>query len=398
MNNLEDYNTNKLLKLFISVLEQAQCGTIYLLYKRKVIFSSQGQYEGPLAKIYINDLNCLKNFFVRGDLGWAESYIEKLWTTDHLSDFLQWGAMNFKYFSKYIRGKWYIILYLRLKHYLNSNTKNGSKKNITYHYDLGNDFYESWLDKSMTYSSAIFQNENQRLYQAQINKFKKLASLCRVKENDKVLEIGCGWGAYSIFLAKTRMVNVDAITISKKQYEVVKKKIFEEGLNQKINVKLLDYRDIKGKYDKIFSIEMFEAVGEKYWTIYFDKIKSHLKENGRFGLQTITIDNNFFQSYRKFPDFIQTYIFPGGMLASQEALTTTLGKNGLKIYKKYLFGDHYARTLNYWKNSFEQSWDEIKKFGFDSNFKRLWEYYFSYCEGGFKSGNINVGQFLIGRE
>ena len=191
-----------------------------------------------------------------------------------------------------------------------------------------------------------------------------------------MLEIGCGWGAYSIFLAKTRMVNVDAITISKKQYEVVKKKIFEESLNQKINVKLLDYRDIKGKYDKIFSIEMFEAVGEKYWTIYFDKIKSHLKENGRFGLQTITIDNNFFQSYRKFPDFIQTYIFPGGMLASQEALTTTLGKNGLKIYKKYLFGDHYARTLNYWKNSFEQSWDEIKKFGFDSHFKRLWEYFF----------------------
>ena len=398
MNNLEDLNRDKLLKLFISVLEQAQCGTIYLLYKKKVIFSSQGKIQGPLAKIYVNDLNCLKNFFVKGDLGWAESYIENLWTTDNLSDFLQWGAMNFKYFSKYIRGKWYVILYLRLKHYLNSNTKNGSKKNITFHYDLGNDFYESWLDKSMTYSSAIFQNENQKLYQAQINKFKKLTSLCRVTENDKVLEIGCGWGAYSIFLAKTRMVHVDAITISKKQYDVVKKKIFEEGLNQKINVKLLDYRDVKGKYDKIFSIEMFEAVGEKYWTTYFDKIKSHLKENGKFGLQTITIDNNFFQSYRKFPDFIQTYIFPGGMLASQEALTKTLGQNGLKIYKKYLFGDHYARTLNYWKVSFEQSWDEIKKFGFDPHFKRLWEYYFSYCEGGFKSGNIDVGQFLIGRE
>ena len=334
MNNLEDLNRDKLLKLFISVLEQAQCGTIYLLYKKKVIFSSQGKIQGPLAKIYVNDLNCLKNFFVKGDLGWAESYIENLWTTDNLSDFLQWGAMNFKYFSKYIRGKWYVILYLRLKHYLNSNTKNGSKKNITFHYDLGNDFYESWLDKSMTYSSAIFQNENQKLYQAQINKFKKLTSLCRVTENDKVLEIGCGWGAYSIFLAKTRMVHVDAITISKKQYDVVKKKIFEEGLNQKINVKLLDYRDVKGKYDKIFSIEMFEAVGEKYWTTYFDKIKSHLKENGKFGLQTITIDNNFFQSYRKFPDFIQTYIFPGGMLASQEALTKTLGQNGLKIYKK----------------------------------------------------------------
>ena len=389
---------SKLLKIFMSILSQAEFGTIYLLHNRKVIFRSQGIMPGPLAKIYINDQTCIKNFFLKGEIGWAESYIRNLWTTDNLSSFLQWGALNFRFFSDYVRGKWYITLYLRLRHYLNSNSKNGSRKNITYHYDLGNEFYRIWLDESMTYSSAIFKDKNQKLFLAQKNKFSKLASLCKVKENEKTLEIGCGWGAFSIFLAKIKKANVTAITISKKQFDVVKKKVFEEGLTQKVNVKLLDYRDISGKYDKIFSIEMFEAVGEKYWPIYFDKIKSHLVKNGKFGLQTITIDNNYFESYRKFPDFIQTYIFPGGMLASQEVLDKTLKKTGLKIYKKSLFGDHYAKTLNEWKNSFENSWDEIKKLGFDMNFKRLWEYYFSYCEGGFKSGNINVGQFLIGRE
>ncbi len=389
---------SKLLKIFMSVLGQAEFGTIYLLHKRKVIFSSQGKMPGPLAMIYINDQTCIKNFFLKGDIGWAESYIRNLWTTDNLSNFLQWGALNFRFFSDYIRGKWYITFYLRLRHYLNSNSKNGSRKNITYHYDLGNEFYGRWLDESMTYSSAIFKDKNQKLFLAQKNKFSKLANLCSVKENEKILEIGCGWGAFSIFLAKTKKANVTAITISKKQFDIVRKKVFEEGLTQKVNVKLLDYRDISGKYDKIFSIEMFEAVGEKYWPIYFDKIKSHLVKNGKFGLQTITIDNNYFESYRKFPDFIQTYIFPGGMLASQEILDKTLRKTGLKIYKKFLFGDHYAKTLNAWKNSFENSWEEIKKLGFDTSFKRLWEYYFSYCEGGFKSGNINVGQFLIGRE
>ena len=339
----------------------------------------------------------MSNFFLKGDLGWAESYIENLWDTKNLTDFLEWGALNFHCFTNYIRGKWYVILFVRLKHLLNSNSKKGSKRNISFHYDLGNEFYKHWLDKSMTYSSAIFSSKDQRLYDAQINKFSNLADLCDIKSNDSVLEVGCGWGSFSIYLAKIIKAKVTAITISKKQFELVKKRIFEENLSDKIDVKLLDYRDLKGKFDKIVSIEMFEAVGEKYWPLYFRVLKNNLKTGGKIGLQTITIKDNYFLSYKKFPDFIQTYIFPGGMLPSVRSLNNTLDSEGLKILKENLFGQHYARTLNVWRESFDSSWADIKKSGFDVSFKRLWSYYLSYCEGGFKSGNINVGQFLIGR-
>ena len=386
------------LNLFFSVLSQSSYGEINILYNKKPIFHFKAKAQGPRAIVNIKDFKCIENFFLKGDLGWAESYIQGLWETSNLSDFLEWGAKNFHSFSNFIRGKWYIILYLRFKHYLNMNSKKGSQKNIKFHYDLGNDFYKSWLDESMTYSSAIFEDSDQKLFDAQINKFKNLSNLCNINSNDHVLEIGCGWGSFSIFLAKTIRAHVTAITISKKQYQVVKQRVYEEELSDKVNVKLLDYRDLKGKFDKIVSIEMFEAVGEKYWSLYFDTLKNNLKKSGKIGIQTITIKDDYFQTYKKFPDFIQTYIFPGGMLPSISSLRNTLNRSGLKLIDKNLFGQHYARTLSHWKKSFEHSWDEIKKNGFDSNFKRLWQYYLSYCEGGFRSGNINVGQFLIGKE
>lgn len=383
--------------LFCSVLSQAKYGKIKIIDNNNSVFEHSGQNNGPNTVIQIHDFRCVSNFFLKGDLGWAESYIENLWDTKNLTDFLEWGALNFHCFTNYIRGKWYVILFLRLKHFLNSNSKKGSKRNISFHYDLGNEFYKHWLDKSMTYSSAIFSSQDQILYDAQINKFSNLANLCDIKSNDSVLEVGCGWGSFSIYLAKIIKAKVTAITISKKQFELVKKRIFEENLSDKIDVKLLDYRDLKGKFDKIVSIEMFEAVGEKYWPLYFRVLKNNLKTGGKIGLQTITIKDNYFLSYKKFPDFIQTYIFPGGMLPSVRSLNNTLDSEGLKILKENLFGQHYARTLNVWRESFDSSWADIKKSGFDVSFKRLWSYYLSYCEGGFKSGNINVGQFLIGR-
>ena len=398
MTDINIMNNNNDLDLFFKILSQARFGKISLFLKDKNIFQFEGKEKGPEAIIEIHNKECVKNFFLKGDLGWAESYIYGHWDTDNLSDFLEWGAKNFHSFSNYIRGKWYVILYLRLRHFFNMNSKKGSKKNIKSHYDLGNDFYKKWLDQSMTYSSALYKNESQNLYEAQINKFYNLSKLCEIKENEDVLEIGCGWGSYSIYLAKMKRVNVTAVTISKKQFEEVSKRIFNENLTDKINVKLLDYRDIKGKFDKIVSIEMFEAVGEKYWPVYFKSLKRNLKPTGLIGLQTITIDEKYFKSYRKFPDFIQTYIFPGGMLPSEVQLNKSLSIAGLRIYNKKLFGNHYAKTLNEWKKSFNGSWKEIKEIGFDINFKRLWEYYLCYCEGGFKSGNINVGQFLIGKE
>ena len=386
------------LNLFFSVLSQSSYGEIEIIYNKKSLYHFAAKNHGPKTTVIIKDFKCVENFFLKGDLGWAESYIHGLWETTNLSDFLEWGAKNFHSFSSFIRGKWYIILYLRFKHYLNTNSKKGSKKNIRFHYDLGNDFYKSWLDESMTYSSAIFENSDQKLFDAQINKFKNLSNLCDIKENDDVLEIGCGWGSFSVFLAKEIKANVTAITISQKQFQAVNKRVSEEGLNNKVNVKLLDYRDLKGKFDKIVSIEMFEAVGEKYWLLYFETLKNNLKRYGKIGIQTITIKDDYFKTYKKFPDFIQTYIFPGGMLPSVSALRKTLERSGLKLIDENLFGEHYAMTISHWRNSFEYSWDEIKKNGFDLNFKRLWQYYLSYCEGGFRSGNINVGQFLIRKD
>ena len=382
-------------KLFFSVLSQGKYGSISVYYEKKKIFFHRGVLPGPSAQIRLLKKKCLDDFFLKGDLGWAESYIESNWESSNLSDFLEWGAKNFHEFSKYIRGKWFIILYLRLKHYLNRNSKIGSKKNISFHYDLGNSFYEKWLDKSMTYSSGMFKKESDDLYNAQLNKYRNLAKITDIKNNDKVLEVGCGWGGFSCFLAKNFSADVTAITISKKQYEKVKEKVFTEKLTEKINVKLTDYREIKGLYDKIVSIEMFEAVGEKYWSKYFDVLGSNLKYNGAIGLQTITIEDKFFKKYRKFPDFIQTYIFPGGMLPSIEEMSKVLKSKGLSIEKKQMFGNDYAKTLKMWSKSFENSWENIKKEGFNDAFRRMWRYYLGYCEGGFKSGNINVGQFLI---
>ena len=382
-------------KLFFSVLSQGKYGSISVYYEKKKIFFHRGVLPGPSAQIRLLKKKCLDDFFLKGDLGWAESYIESNWESSNLSDFLEWGAKNFHEFSKYIRGKWFIILYLRLKHYLNSNSKIGSKKNISFHYDLGNSFYEKWLDKSMTYSSGMFKKESDDLYNAQLNKYRNLAKITDIKNNDKVLEVGCGWGGFSCFLAKNFSADVTAITISKKQYEKVKEKVFKEKLTEKINVKLTDYREIKGLYDKIVSIEMFEAVGEKYWSKYFEVLGNNLKYNGAIGLQTITIEDKFFKKYRKFPDFIQTYIFPGGMLPSIEEMSKVLKSKGLSIEKKQMFGNDYAKTLKMWSKSFENSWENIKKEGFNDAFRRMWRYYLGYCEGGFKSGNINVGQFLI---
>ena len=389
------FNTQSKLNLFLNVLAQSKYGSINVYKDNKSIFSFKGELPGPDANIKILKEKCISDFFLRGDLGWAESYVDENWETSNLTDFLEWGARNFHEFSKYVRGKWFTILYLRLKHHLKKNSRSGSKKNISFHYDLGNSFYEKWLDESMTYSSAMFKNPEDNLLKGQINKYENLANITGVKENDKILEIGCGWGGFSSFLAKKYSANVTAITISKKQYEKAKQKIYDDKLTDKVDVKLLDYRNINGKYDKIVSIEMFEAVGEKYWSKYFDVLKKNLKSDGSIGLQTITIEDKFFQKYKKFPDFIQTYIFPGGMLPSVEEMDKVITSKGLHITNKTMFGNDYAKTIRIWSESFENSWGCIKSLGFSESFKRLWNYYLGYCEGGFKSGNINVGQFLI---
>jgi len=276
-----------------------------------------------------------------------------------------------------------------------SNTRSKSLKYISKHYDLGNEFFAKWLDKTLTYSSAIYENKNDDLETAQKNKYKKLIDLLNLNNGDKVLEIGCGWGGFSEFVAKKHDVSVDCITISKKQFEYAKKRIFLSGLNNKVNVKFLDYRDIKNKYDKVASIEMIEAVGEKYLNQYFRTIKKSLNEGGLAAIQGITIKDDLFDRYRMNEDFIQKYIFPGGFLPSLNSIKNLTKKNNLHLEKINSYSEHYARTLSIWRKNFYDSWKNILPLGFDNTFRKIWEFYLSYCEAGFKSKNIDLIQFSM---
>ena len=282
-----------------------------------------------------------------------------------------------------------------LKKIFASNTKSKSKKYISKHYDLGNNFFAEWLDPTLTYSSAIYKNESDNLENAQKNKYQKLIELLNIKDGNKVLEIGCGWGGFSEFLAKNFNVNIDCITISNKQYEFSKKRIFDAGLNNKVQVKFLDYRDLNDQYDNIASIEMLEAVGEKYLNQYFYKIKKSLKNSGTSAIQGITISDDLFDRYKNNEDFIQKYIFPGGFLPSVNLIRNLIKKNNLELATINSYSNDYAKTLYYWRQNFFKSWKNISLLGFDNSFKRMWEFYLAYCEAGFKAKNINLIQFSM---
>ena len=302
---------------------------------------------------------------------------------------------NENFFLDNINSNLFYLTLSKIKHFLNDNSKSQSKKNIKYHYDLGNKFYEKWLDKSMTYSSAIFDQQNTNLSDAQINKYKKIAESLSLNENSKTLEIGCGWGGFSSYVAKNYKCKIDAITISKEQFNYTSNKIQKEGLGEKVDVQFKDYREINTKYSNIASIEMFEAVGKKYWNSYFDIIKNSLSENGKAALQIITINELRAKDYQTRPDFIQQYIFPGGMLPTKKQLEESAKDVGLKCLELLSFGKSYAKTLNIWNSQFQESWNDVAEYGFDNKFKRMWEYYFAYCETGFLSSSTDVSQFLV---
>ena len=333
-----------------------------------------GDLENPLnANIKINNSSFYLDIILGGSSALGESHINKDFYSSNLTNLIELTAKNINLIYSFSGSLKLQTLKNILKSIFASNTKSKSLKYISRHYDLGNEFFSLWLDKSLTYSSAIYENEHDTLEIAQKNKYQKLIDLLNVKNGDKVLEIGCGWGGFSEYLAKKNEVLIDCITISKKQYEYSKKRIFESGLNNKVNVLFLDYRDLKGKYDKVASIEMIEAVGEKYLDQYFKTIKNSLKPQGRAAIQGITIKDELFDRYRNSEDFIQKYIFPGGFLPS-------VG---------------YAKTLLIWKKNFFKKWNSILPLGFDDYFKRMWEFYLSYCEAGFKAKNIDLIQFSM---
>ena len=330
----------------------------------------------------------------KGSVGLAESYMRGDFETDNLTNLIEITARNINSVHK-VAGLLDMTLINYIKNIFFKNTKKRSKQNISKHYDLGNEFFSLWLDKTLTYSSAIFETEKKDLEEAQINKYKKLSSLVKPQTGDTMLEIGCGWGGYAEFIGKNYDVKLDCITISKKQFEYAKERIFKNGLNEKVNIAMLDYRDIKKKYNSITSIEMIEAVGQNYLKKYFQKIKDGLVYNGRAAIQAITINDNLYDRYKKKEDFIQKYIFPGGFLPSKKNIIKLSAETGLEFEKCNSYGTHYSDTLMIWRDEFIKKWESISEQGFDSNFKRMWNFYLSYCEAGFKSKNIDLIQFSL---
>ncbi len=334
------------------------------------------------------------NLIKGGSVGFAECYMRDEFETNNLSDLIELTARNINIVHKFAG-----LLDLKFLNFIKNrfikNTKSRSKENISKHYDLGNDFFSLWLDKTLTYSSAIFDDQNKDLSDAQNNKYQKLINLIQPNNGDRVLEIGCGWGGFAEYLGKNYDVKLDCITISKKQFEYAKERIHNCGLNEKVNIEIKDYRDLKGTYNSIASIEMIEAVGQNYLESYFKTIKHNLSDRGMAAIQAITIDDSLFDRYKNKQDFIQKYIFPGGFLPNKNTINKLVSNNGLTVNSYISYADHYADTLAIWRNEFNKKWDLIKNLGFDLTFKRMWEFYLSYCEAGFKSKNIDLIQFSL---
>ncbi len=381
-------------KIVFNSLKLIKHGFLEIQNYDSKIYKFGNESEQLRAKIKINKPGLTLQIIKSGSVGLAEAYMRNEFETDNLTNLIEITAKNIKIVYKF-SGIFDLSMINKLKSIFIKNNKSRSKKNISKHYDLGNDFFSLWLDPSLTYSSAIFEKQKDDLFSAQLNKYKKLTELIKPNVGNKILEIGCGWGGFAEYVGKNYDVKLDCITISKEQFEFSKKRIFENGLNEKVNIFLKDYRDVKDKYDSIASIEMIEAVGQNYLVNYFKSIKKNLSENGRAAIQAITIDDSLFDRYKTKEDFIQKYIFPGGFLPSKRKLYDLSSSNGLEIKKYESYGSHYSNTLKIWRDEFLKKWEEISKHGFDNKFKRMWHFYLSYCEAGFKSKNIDLIQFSM---
>ena len=367
-------------------------GTLHLDVKGKKYYF-QGSQEGPTVRLTVHKLTMIWDLYFRGSVGLGEAYIKQKFEADDLSKFLEFGAMNEQAFGCEMSGS---RLYRFLSRPYAQQTENSvkqSKKNIHAHYDLGNKFYEEWLDDTLTYSSGYFKTGQESLSQAQENKFASLIKGNEPQPGEHVLEIGSGWGSFAFYLlSQFPTIKVDTLTISQEQFSFVQAKIQELGLQDRMTVIYRDYREHQGQYSRIYSIEMFEAVGIQYWQTYFDKVKELLKPQGVFSMQTIVIFDGFFERYAKKIDFIQKYIFPGGMLPSPQKLQQIARENKLGYLVKNQMADSYHQTLELWRKNFNEKWQKIKNLGYSDEFKRMWNFYLSYCSGGFKAKTIDVYQ------
>jgi cyclopropane-fatty-acyl-phospholipid synthase len=387
----------RLVRLALSFAARLRRGTldVTLLDGRVIRFG--GEEPGPAAAMVLHNYQCASRLIRSGDLGIAEAYLRGDWDTPDLTQFLYLFCVNHELIQRMLLDKPLVRFTQMVRHWFNRNTRRQARRNIYAHYDIGNAFYSAWLDPSMTYSSALYEDGTADLTAAQHNKYRRLAEAIDLQPGQKLLEIGCGWGGFAEYAAKTFGAKVVGLTISKEQRDFAEKRIQAAGLNDRVEIRLQDYRDERERYDRIASIEMIEAVGEEFWPNYFSQLRDRLLPGGLAGIQAITIRDSSFPEYRKEVDFIQRYVFPGGMLPSPEILKSLGTRFGVPVIRERVFGQDYAKTLATWRNNFRAAWPNLMPLGFDERFRRLWEYYLAYCEAGFLSGNIDVRQVVFAK-
>lgn len=354
-----------------------------------------GLESGPEATIIIHEMSALRRLLFSGDVAFAEAFIRGEWSSPDLAAAIEVAAVNGDAFMRAVEGSAPARFANWLMHRLRANSRAGSRRNISAHYDLGNEFYRLWLDPQMFYSSGIYRTGKETLEEAQQLKVDRVIELLDAHNGESVLEIGCGWGSLAAAMAKAGAGAITGLTLSKEQLANAQDVVARHGLEKQVDLRLQDYRDTGGVFDRIVSIEMIEAVGPEYWPVYFSTLRDRLAEGGHVVLQAITIEDSRFKSYMSTPDFIQRYIFPGGALPCPGALQNEAHRAGLRLETIETFGDGYARTLVEWRRRFHENWDQIEALGFDSSFRRLWDYYLCYCEGGFRAGAIDVGLYRL---
>jgi len=387
----------KLVRFAFGLASRLRRGTLDVTLPDGRTVRCGGLEPGPAAQMTIYSYNFAWRLARSGDIGIAEAYLRREWDTPDLTQFLYIFCVNHDLIQTMLGGNPVSRVVQLVRHWFNRNTRRQARRNIYAHYDIGNSFYSAWLDPSMTYSSALFENGTDDLTAAQHNKYRRLAEAINLQPGQKVLEIGCGWGGFAEYVAKNYDAKVVGLTISAQQRDFAQKRMQAAGLSDKVEIRFQDYRDERGQYDRIASIEMIEAVGEQFWPQYFTQLRDRLAPGGLAGIQAITIQDKFFNAYRREVDFIQRYVFPGGMLPSPQVLKSLGEKFGVPVIRERIFGEDYAKTLATWRDNFRAAWPNLMPLGFDERFRRLWEYYLAYCEAGFLSGNIDVRQVVFAK-
>ncbi|WP_374338246.1 class I SAM-dependent methyltransferase [Methyloversatilis sp.] len=378
----------------LRLLERIEHGWLLLTLPNGELLSFG--HRGEPVDMHVHDWSVFERVLARGDIGLGEAWFDGLWDTDHLARVLTLFASNRGPLETAVHGNLLALALARVRHLCRANTRRGARRNILAHYDLGNDFYALWLDRGMTYSSALFEGEEQRsLEAAQHAKYARIARVLRLQRDQPVIEIGCGWGGFAEVAARDHGAVVHGVTLSPAQLEWAQARAQRAGCGGRASFELRDYRDLRGQVGRIVSIEMLEAVGERWWPTYFRKLFGMLTVGGEAVVQTISIGNDLFPRYRRGTDFIQQYVFPGGMLPSPSVFADQAARAGLVLHEDYRFGLDYAITLAHWRQAFEQQADALRALGFDRRFQRLWRFYLAYCEAGFRAGLIDVHQFHL---